>query len=133
MIRAVMTIITVAVLFVFTGCIEECQKKEAQAEVEVKNEALTADAAKQALLDMDVEQIPPGILVPPPKDEPITLLNPDEISIGRFDCNLKANTFHASAFYPNADRHKFNYVGGVFERNADGKWVAKIRSSSSGW
>jgi hypothetical protein len=132
MIRAVLTIITVAVLFVFTGCTGECQKKEAQAEVEMKNEALTADAAKQALLDMGVEQIPPGVHVPLPKDEPITILNPDEITIGRYHCNLKAKKFHASAFNPKAERHQDNDVWGIFERNADGKWVAKVTESSSG-
>jgi hypothetical protein len=139
MIRAVLALIPVAVSFVFAGCADKRQPhqgkpdtKEAQAKVEAKKQTLTANAAKRALLDMDVGQIPPGVLVPPPEDEPIKIGEPDEISIGRYHCNLKEKTYHASARYPHADRHRFNDVNGVFELNADGKWVAKIAGASSG-
>lgn len=103
-----------------------------QANVEKKHAVLTSDIAKRALLEMDKRQIPPGVLVPEPKDEPIQVINADEISIGRYHCNLKERTFHASASYPNAERHKFNDVRGVFEWAADGKWLAKVTESSSG-
>lgn len=123
MIRAAWSTITVAVLMVVTGCVQESQQQKP---------VLTADAAKQALLGIDSRQIPPGVLVPPPEDKPIEFVSPDEISIGIYHCNLAAKTFHASANYPNADRHKFNNVSGVFEQNADGTWVARVTESSSG-
>ena len=97
-----------------------------------KERVLTSAIAKRALLEMDVKQIPPGVLVPWPKDEPIQIHDADEISIGIYHCNLKQQTFHAHAFYPNAPRHQFNHLKGIFERTAEGKWVAKVTESQSG-
>jgi hypothetical protein len=127
-----LTVLAIGPLLVIAGCAGEPAAVEPKAGVEAKEERLTAEAAKRALLEMGVQQIPPGVLVPPPKDVPVQAVGADEISIGLYYCNLKDKTFHASAFYPNADRHKFNHVSGVFERTAEGKWVAKITESSSG-
>jgi hypothetical protein len=139
MIRSVLMIMIATVSFIFTACADgrerpevKADTKESPAKVEVKVQPFTGAVAKRALLDMDEQQIPPGVLVPPPTDEPIEVVSPDEISIGRYHCNLKAKTFRASAFYPNAGRHKFNHVSGVFERNTDGTWVAKITKGMSG-
>jgi hypothetical protein len=52
--------------------------------------------------------------------------------MGEYYFNLREKTFHTSAFFPKADRHKFNHVDGVFEQNADGKWTARVTKSSSG-
>jgi hypothetical protein len=125
-------ILAIGLPIVVAGCAREQVPEEPEAGVEAKNQALTGEAAKHALLEMGREQIPPGVLVPPPKDEPIQADGADEISIGRYQCNLRDKTFHASAFYPNADRHKINQISGVFERNADGRWIAKVTDSSSG-
>jgi hypothetical protein len=139
MLRALLTVVSISLPLLFSGCAEAQQEqegqpvaKEPQTNVEQKDRILTEDIAKRALLAMDEQPIPPGVLVPKPKDEPIQRVNADEISIGNYHCNLKEKTFHASAFYPNADRHRFNEVSGVFERAADGKWVAKVTKSSSG-
>ena len=93
---------------------------------------MTAEIAKKALLEMAPNQIPPGVIVRLPKDEPIEILNPDEIAVGGWTCNLKEKTFHASFSFPDAPRHKFNEVTGVFERTPAGKWVAKVTDSNSG-
>jgi hypothetical protein len=128
--RALLTILAIGLPLPLSGCERKPAGTQPQADVEEK--VLTGDIAKRALLEMDERQIPPGVLAPRPKDEPIQIINADEISIGGYYCNLKERTFHASAFYPKADRHKFNHVSGVFERAADGKWVAKVTNSSSG-
>jgi hypothetical protein len=132
MFRHCLTILAIGLPIGVAGCAREQAAVEPEAGVEAKNHALTGEGAKRALLDMGAGQIPPGVLVPPPKDEPVQAVGADEISIGRYYCNLRDKTFHASAFYPNADRHKINQVSGVFERNADGRWVAKVTNSSSG-
>lgn len=95
-------------------------------------EELTRDAAKRALLAMDYREIRPGVIMPMPRNEPIEMIDEDEFAMGIYQFNLKTKTFHASADYPKAMRHKFNHVIGVFERNADGKWVAKVREGISG-
>ena len=93
---------------------------------------LTGAVAKRALLEMAVRQIPSGVLVPAPKDEPIQVLDTDKISIGIYHCDLKERTFYADALFPNAPRHSYNQLHGIFERTAEGKWVAKITRSLSG-
>jgi hypothetical protein len=100
-------------------------------DADARNGIFTAEVAKKALLEMDSGEIPPGVIVPRPKDEPIEFLNADEIAVGIWRCNLKEKTFEASAFFPQAIRHKRNDVSGVFERTPDGKWVAKVKESSS--
>jgi hypothetical protein len=136
--RVSLTTLAIGLLLALSGCDGERLGQEGkpavhQAQVKVeKDAALTGEMANRALLEMDERQIPAGVLVPRPKDDPIKVINVDEISIGRYHCNLKERTFHASAFYPKALRHKFNEVHGRFERTADGKWVAKVTESSSG-
>ena|ERR1022692_793802 len=115
-------------VLLLTGCVSE---KRQEAKVD-KDQVLTAETAKKALLEMDPTQIPPGVIVRLPKDEPIQVVNADEIAVGGWTCNLKEKTFHASFAFPEAFRHKHNQVSGVFERTPDGKWVAKVTDSSSG-
>jgi acetyl esterase/lipase len=59
----------------------------------IQDARLTDEIAKRCLLVMDAKQIPPGVLVPAPKDEPIKVINADEITIGIWRCNLKNRTF----------------------------------------
>jgi len=112
-----------------TGCVRERQEQDAKVE---KEHALTAEIAKRALLEMDPGQIPPGVIVPGPKNEPITFLNANEITVGEWNCNLKEKTFHVFQAFPEAIRHKQNEVSGVFERTPGGKWVAKVTDAKSG-
>src|SRR5262245_25739844 len=98
------TLVTVVVLgfaLACCGCGGSPREAEVKSGVEDK-EVLTADSAKRALLEMDARQIPPGVLVPAPKDEPIETVGPQEISVGGYHCRLKEKTFHAEAFYPMA-------------------------------
>jgi hypothetical protein len=132
MLHHCLTVLAIVHPLVVAGCAGEQASVDPKAVAEAKDEGLTAEAAKRALLEMGAKQIPPGVLVPPPKDEPVQAVGADEISIGLYHCNLKEKTFHASAFYPKADRHKFNNVSGVFEQTAVGGWVAKVTESSSG-
>jgi len=111
-----------------SGCVGERTEQSTKAD---KDQVLTAEIAKKALLEMDLEQIPPGVIVPEPKDEPIKLLGTDEIALGIWKCNLGKKTFEVTAKYPNAPRHKFNHVMGVFRRTPDGKWVAKVKYCES--
>jgi hypothetical protein len=117
-------------LLLAIGCVTE--RKEKDAKEDAKKQAFTAEIAKRVLLEMDSNQIPFGVWVPPPKDEPIEVLNSDEIAVGGWTCNLKEKTFHASFSMPDAVRHKRNEVSGVFERTPAGKWVAKVTNSKSG-
>jgi hypothetical protein len=96
------------------------------------DKGLTAGLAKAALFEMKAEAIPPGVLVPQPKHEPIQLISAEEIALGPWRCNLKRKSFVGSTFYPDAPRHKHNYVEGVFDRTPAGKWVARVISSGSG-
>jgi len=131
--RALFTALAITISIVFLGCARVSQESKNRLDEKAdRNLLLTADSAKQALLEMDPGQIRPGVLVPPPRDEPIQMANADEISIGIYHCNLKERTFDATAVYKGAARHAFNHVSGVFERNDDGKWIAKITASSSG-
>lgn len=116
-------------LLLSAGCVDE--RKDQDAATHTIDQALTAQGAKKALLDLDLKQIPPGVLVPGPKDEPIQVLGPDEIAVGIWRCNLKTRTFQATAEYPNAPRHKYNHVQGVLERTSDGQWVGKVTHSES--
>lgn len=134
--------ITIAFLPVLTGCLGERKEPEAKVQdaqdagqntkVNGKDQDLTTEIAKRTLLEMDFSQVYAGVMIPAPKDEPITVINADEIAIGGWKCNLKKKTFHAEAFFPEAPRHKINQVIGVFERTPNGKWVAKVTKSSSG-
>jgi hypothetical protein len=118
------------VLLVATGCARE--RNDQGAREDAKEQALTAEIAKKTLLEMAPSQIPPGVTVHLPKDEPIEVVGPDEIAVGGWTCNLKEKTFHASFAFPDAPRHKQNHVTGVFQRTPDGKWVAKVTQSQSG-
>jgi hypothetical protein len=130
MTRAFSQVGTIALLLLVAGCSSE--RKEQEGKVEDKDEALTAEAAKRALLEMDPKAIRAGVRVPRPKDEPIDVLGPDEIAVGIWHCNLREKTFHAETEYPNADRHRFNEVSGVFQLSQDGHWVAKVTETLSG-
>jgi len=128
-----------AVLYLRAGCLGlllvlgcGSERKEQDVKLDDMDQPLSADIAKKTLLEMDSGQIPAGVIVPPPKDEPITVLNADEIAVGIWNCNLKKKTFHASAFYPNAPLHKMNEVSGVFQQTPGGKWIAKLTQSQSG-
>jgi len=127
--RTVHTAMVIGLLFMLVGCEGQRQEKDIG---EVRQPPHTADGAKEALLSMDLRQIGPGVLVPMPKNDPIEIDNADEISIGAYHCNLKERTFQVNAEYPNAHRHKFNRVSGVFELSAHGKWVAKVTEAVSG-
>jgi len=138
MARVCWSVLVLVVHGMFVGCTAERQEPKGpatagQAPAKAGAQApLTAEAAKRALLEMDVGQIPPGVLVPHPKDEPIQQVNAGEIEFGLWRCKLNERTFHASALYPKAHRHKINEVSGVFEQGPDGKWVAKVTKATSG-
>src|SRR5262249_27840929 len=55
-----------------TGCVSERKKQDAK--VDDEDQALTAEIAKKALLEMDTRQIPPGVIVPAPTEETIGFL-----------------------------------------------------------
>ena len=69
------------VVLLLAGCIP-VERTTRDAKQLKKEEALTAEVAKRALLQMDRGEIYAGILVPSPKDEPIEVLNADEIAVG---------------------------------------------------
>src|SRR5262249_16471750 len=119
------------VVLLLAGCISD-DRTARDAKQLKKEEALTAEVAKRALLQMDRAEIYAAVLVPSPKDEPIEVLNADEIAVGIRECNLKEKTFSAETHYPNAPRHKHNKVRGVFQRAPDGKWVARVTKQSNG-
>jgi hypothetical protein len=116
-------------LVLTAGCSSE--RKTTDATGDAREETLTAETAKACLLELDLGQIPSGVIVPGPKEEPIAVVNADEIAVGIWKCNLRQKTFDATAEYPNASRHRFNHVTGVFEHGTDGKWVAKITKGES--
>jgi len=137
-IRTLLAIIATTIPLVVGGCAENRKGRdvpsdatETQVKIEVQDQLMTAEAAKQALLDMSENQIPSGVLVPKPKEAPIEFETLEQISIGIYECNLKTRTFHATATYPKAYRHQHNEVSGVFERREDGKWVAKVTQATS--
>jgi hypothetical protein len=123
-------LIEIFVLLLLTGCANG--RKEQDTKEDVKDLTLTAEIAKKSFLEMDLKQIPAGVLVPAPRDEPIKVLNADEIAVGNWNCNLKEKTFHGSAFYRDAPRHRINEVAGVFQQDRGENWVAKVTHSSSG-
>jgi hypothetical protein len=116
-------------LALIAGCGSE--RRTADGKEPVKEEVFTAEMAKATLLELDLGQIPSGVIVPGPTDAKITVVNADEIAVGIWKCNLRQKTFDATAEYPNATRHRFNHVTGVFEQGANGKWVAKITKGES--
>ena len=130
MTRTLLHFITILVLLLLTGC--DSNRKQSDARRDATEDELTTEIAKRCLLEMEPGQIPPGVIIPPPKDEPIRIINADEMELGVWECNLKKKTFHASAHFPEAIHHKTNHVRGVFERTPDGKWVAKVTGSKSG-
>src|SRR4051812_8180320 len=109
-------------LALIAGCGSE--RKTEDAKEVAKEETFSAEMAKATLLELDLAQIPSGVIVPGPKEEQITVVNVDEIAVGIWKCNLRQKTFQATAEYPNASRHRFNHVAGVFEHGPEGKWVA---------
>src|SRR5262245_1894424 len=132
MLRTILTVMAIVLPVMYIGCAGEPQEpaaSEPPGNVDEKNGLLTGDFAKRALLEMGSRQIPPGCLVPGPTNEPIQVISENEISIGIYHCDLKMKTFRAEAHYPGALRHKKNFVYGVFERNAAGKWVAKVEEA----
>jgi hypothetical protein len=117
------------------GCAGDAQDQNAQVRVPRINEQeieLSADTAKKALLEMDMRAIRPGVIVPAPTADTIDFFEAGEFRVGRWTCDLKKRTFYVYAEFPNAARHRFNEVSGIFERNADGKWVAKVTTTESG-
>jgi hypothetical protein len=106
----------------------------------VVNETLTAEDAKNALLEMfeypDEQEMDWGFLDFLSQDlekKPITVVNADEIEIGRWEINLRQKTFRAALFFPKAHRHSHNRWKGLFQRRGtDGKWQAKLTESASG-
>jgi hypothetical protein len=114
----------------FSGCVDDRQEQDAK--VDDKGQALTAELATKALLEMDWEQIPPGVIVPRPRAERIDFFDAGQFREGNWTCDLKKKTFAIHREYPNAERHKFNDVCGVFERTPGGKWVAKVTDTASG-
>lgn len=121
------------VIVICGGLLAGCDGERPQPSVTrtKQEQELTAEAAKRCLLEMEASQIPPGVIIPPPKDEPIRHITADEIALGVWECNLKKRTFYASAFYPEAIHHKINEISGVFEQSSDEKWVAKVTSGKS--
>jgi hypothetical protein len=122
--------IAILFLLLFAGCSDE--RKEPDAKTDDEGLVLTAEMAKRALLEMDPRQIPSGVMVPDPKDDPVQFISRDEIAVGAWECNLHEKTFQVDAHYPEAIRHQHNHVRGVFQRTPEGKWVAKVTSSTSG-
>lgn len=121
------------------GCMEGRLDQEGQSvsidrgtHAEKRDSVLTADIAKRVLLEMDGRQIPAGVIVPLPADDAIKVVNVDEITVGPYHCNLKAKTFIVTAEYPDAPRHKFNELSGVFECDGEGVWRAKVTHNISG-
>ena len=114
------------------GCVSERTEKDAKEHAQQQEQPLTGSDCQKMLLEMDASQIPPGVVAFPPKDEPIKVVNADKIEVGNWTCNLKEKTFHGSFAFPDAPRHKFNEVRGVFQRTPEGKWVAKVTDSKSG-
>lgn len=126
--RTILVGLTAGILF-GAGCSEEISAPPANnpAGVQLRQHALTAEMAKQALLEMDFAvtsrvEMPPS----PPMDRPIKVIDADHISIGIYVCDLKNETFSASEFRPEAERHRSSYLTGRFVMRADGKWVALI-------
>jgi hypothetical protein len=116
-------------LLTFCGCVEAPPEPEERTPAhEEKQPTLTAEAAKQALLHMEGDRYD-TLGRPDAKDVPIQLAEKDGIAVGIFRCDLKNKTFHASASFPNRDRHQREEVSGVFEWRG-GKWVAKATESS---
>lgn len=132
MLRSSVRVFMLGLVALLSGCQGDRQEAKEESLARTAQEAtLTGEQAKRALLEMDPRQIPAGVLVLPPLDQPIRVEGADEISMGIYRCDLKARTFQASEYFPNAFRHKSNHVKGVFHRNADGKWVAQVTDASS--
>src|SRR5437660_2211124 len=75
--------------------------------IRASDQILTAEMAKQALLEMDQLQIPGEVHArPPKKEDPIKSINADRITIGAWRCDLKEKTFYAAFHFPGAIRHE---------------------------
>jgi hypothetical protein len=110
-----------------------CDEKTTEGKVEQsKEEELTPEQAKKALLSMDAKNKEfVGWLVRLPNENSIVCYDTEGITPGLWCCNLKRKSFQIVKDYPNAPRHNHNYVCGVFQKSDDGSWVATVTESWS--
>jgi hypothetical protein len=69
--------------------------------------------------------------LPPLINEDIRQVAPDEITIGKWHCDLRKKTFGVSVEFPQARRHRLNFWTGLFERTPTGGWRARITEGGS--
>ena len=98
----------------------------------------TVENARKALTDRversDKEVLHPDLLkmlLPPLKTDPINNESADEVTIGRWSCNLEERTWSVLLEFPNGDGHRINQWNGVFQRTQDDTWLAKVTGASS--
>jgi hypothetical protein len=119
------------------GCVSDEAATPANQEVQ---ETLDANVARNALIEM-LEGSPGKVdhredflrlLLPSLRTDPIEVVNEQEVTIGRWHCNLKEAKFHVYLDFPNALLHSRNEWHGKFEITPERRWRAIIESSMSG-
>ena len=117
------------------GCTSKAKTKDlAPANVTTKDldkdlEMFTGDEVKSLLIEL-VEHGDNGdlqIMLPYLQDAVPELTEDGNVRIWAWTCNLKEKRFVFSVVNP--DEKFLHEIWGVFERNADGKWIAKITGS----
>lgn len=121
------TALSLSLLLGVVGCSTQPPPEAAAPELPL----LTAEVAKQAILHIDWQDVGFTLIRRPQPGDAIEVLSADEIKVGNWTCNLKEKTFHGHTIRPEATRHQLSEIEGVFERDAQGCWVAKVTMSIS--